>query len=225
MTSSAGGRAGEGSLQIMYGIGGEHDLSERELPHLRGWRDSTSGAGRKRRLGPDAARRLRRAAQLDPPLPGKPRRAAPGDPGLRRRPGGHRRTALERDRRRDVGDARRAAPPPLLEGALLDRAGPRGEAGAGSSAMHAEVERWAARARRDPRRGARAGLEREAPGLRAVVRLRRARRGAAADADPRLPAGDRRRACARPSTRSPTTSPRTAWSCATATTRASTPTA
>ena len=37
MTSSAGGGA---SLQIMYGIGGEHDLSERELPHLRGWRDS-----------------------------------------------------------------------------------------------------------------------------------------------------------------------------------------
>jgi GH15 family glucan-1,4-alpha-glucosidase len=24
----------------MYGIGGEHDLSERELPHLRGWRES-----------------------------------------------------------------------------------------------------------------------------------------------------------------------------------------
>jgi GH15 family glucan-1,4-alpha-glucosidase len=40
MTSSSCGRAGEGSLQIMYGIGGEHDLSERELPHLRGWRDS-----------------------------------------------------------------------------------------------------------------------------------------------------------------------------------------
>jgi GH15 family glucan-1,4-alpha-glucosidase len=41
MTSSAGGRASERSLQIMYGIGGEHDLTERELPHLRGWRDST----------------------------------------------------------------------------------------------------------------------------------------------------------------------------------------
>jgi GH15 family glucan-1,4-alpha-glucosidase len=40
MTSAAGGRADEGSLQIMYGIGGEHDLSERELPHLAGWRDS-----------------------------------------------------------------------------------------------------------------------------------------------------------------------------------------
>jgi GH15 family glucan-1,4-alpha-glucosidase len=38
MTSSAGGG---GSLQIMYGITGEHDLSERELPHLRGWRDSS----------------------------------------------------------------------------------------------------------------------------------------------------------------------------------------
>src|SRR6266508_462683 len=37
MTSSAGGGA---SLQIMYGIGGEHDLTERELQHLRGWRDS-----------------------------------------------------------------------------------------------------------------------------------------------------------------------------------------
>jgi len=40
MTSSAGGRASERSLQIMYGIAGEHDLTERELPHLRGWRHS-----------------------------------------------------------------------------------------------------------------------------------------------------------------------------------------
>jgi GH15 family glucan-1,4-alpha-glucosidase len=27
-------------LQIVYGVGGEHDLSERELPHLSGWRES-----------------------------------------------------------------------------------------------------------------------------------------------------------------------------------------
>jgi GH15 family glucan-1,4-alpha-glucosidase len=41
MTSSAGGRVrGDMPLQIMYGIGGEHDLTERELPHLDGWRDS-----------------------------------------------------------------------------------------------------------------------------------------------------------------------------------------
>ncbi|HEY3188783.1 MAG TPA: glycoside hydrolase family 15 protein [Solirubrobacteraceae bacterium] len=41
MTSAAGGGAGNDyALQIMYGIGGEHDLTERELPFLRGWRDS-----------------------------------------------------------------------------------------------------------------------------------------------------------------------------------------
>ncbi|MDQ6697997.1 MAG: glycoside hydrolase family 15 protein, partial [Actinomycetota bacterium] len=27
-------------LQIMFGVGGEHDLTERELPHLSGWRNS-----------------------------------------------------------------------------------------------------------------------------------------------------------------------------------------
>ena len=42
MTSSAGGRlSGDTPLQIMFGIGGEHDLSERTLPHLHGWRDSS----------------------------------------------------------------------------------------------------------------------------------------------------------------------------------------
>ncbi len=32
-------RRGE-DLQIMFGVGGERDLTERELPHLSGWRDS-----------------------------------------------------------------------------------------------------------------------------------------------------------------------------------------
>jgi alpha,alpha-trehalase len=41
MTSSAGGHVREDDeLQIMFGITGEHDLSERELSHLPGWRDS-----------------------------------------------------------------------------------------------------------------------------------------------------------------------------------------
>ena len=31
---------GRGDLQIMFGVGGERDLTERELPHLRGWRGS-----------------------------------------------------------------------------------------------------------------------------------------------------------------------------------------
>jgi GH15 family glucan-1,4-alpha-glucosidase len=30
----------DGELQVMFGVGEEHDLSERELPHLEGWRDS-----------------------------------------------------------------------------------------------------------------------------------------------------------------------------------------
>jgi alpha,alpha-trehalase len=42
-------------LQIMFGIGGEHDLSERELTHLSGWRASTpvrvgNGAWNQRQL-------------------------------------------------------------------------------------------------------------------------------------------------------------------------------
>ena len=55
-------------LQIMFGIGGERDLSERELPHLAGWRDSTpvrigNGAWSQRQLDVygellDAAARL-----------------------------------------------------------------------------------------------------------------------------------------------------------------------
>ncbi|MDX6367439.1 MAG: alpha,alpha-trehalase, partial [Nocardioidaceae bacterium] len=38
--SSAGQVRGMHDLQIMFGVGGEHDLSERELPHLPGWKDS-----------------------------------------------------------------------------------------------------------------------------------------------------------------------------------------
>jgi GH15 family glucan-1,4-alpha-glucosidase len=39
-TAGAGGIGPEESLQIMFGVGGEHDLSERTLQHLRGWRNS-----------------------------------------------------------------------------------------------------------------------------------------------------------------------------------------
>jgi len=56
LTSSASTEVGRGGdLQIMFGIGGEHDLTERELPHLRGWRDSSpvrigNGAWNQRQL-------------------------------------------------------------------------------------------------------------------------------------------------------------------------------
>lgn len=63
-------------LQIMFGIGGEHDLSERTLPHLSGWRDSRpvrvgNGAWNQRQLDVygellDAAYRLRdQLAEID----------------------------------------------------------------------------------------------------------------------------------------------------------------
>jgi alpha,alpha-trehalase len=57
-----------GELQIMFGIGGEHDLTERTLDHLSGWRDSRpvrigNGAWNQRQLDVygellDAAHRL-----------------------------------------------------------------------------------------------------------------------------------------------------------------------
>jgi alpha,alpha-trehalase len=64
-------------LQIMFGIGGERDLSERELPHLAGWRASHpvrvgNGAWTQRQLDVygellDAARRLvDQLGELDP---------------------------------------------------------------------------------------------------------------------------------------------------------------
>jgi len=42
LSTAAATSLGRGAdLQIMFGVGGERDLSERELPHLAGWRNST----------------------------------------------------------------------------------------------------------------------------------------------------------------------------------------
>ncbi|HSE08781.1 MAG TPA: glycoside hydrolase family 15 protein [Nocardioidaceae bacterium] len=40
-TAAASGVGPESALQIMFGIGGEHDLTERTLDHLEGWRGSS----------------------------------------------------------------------------------------------------------------------------------------------------------------------------------------
>jgi GH15 family glucan-1,4-alpha-glucosidase len=40
-TAAASGVADGQRLQIMFGVGGEHDLTERTLPHLAGWRGSS----------------------------------------------------------------------------------------------------------------------------------------------------------------------------------------
>ena len=39
-------------LQIMYGIGGERDLTERTLDHLSGYDGTPTGPGRERGMGP-----------------------------------------------------------------------------------------------------------------------------------------------------------------------------
>jgi GH15 family glucan-1,4-alpha-glucosidase len=69
MAAAAAARVHDTDLQIMFGVGGEHDLTERELEHLAGWRGSRpvrvgNGAWRQRQLDVygellSAARRLR----------------------------------------------------------------------------------------------------------------------------------------------------------------------
>ena len=69
MAAAAAGRVVDQDLQIMFGVGGEHDLTERELPHLAGWKASRpvrigNGAWTQRQLDVygellSAARRLR----------------------------------------------------------------------------------------------------------------------------------------------------------------------
>jgi GH15 family glucan-1,4-alpha-glucosidase len=126
MTSSAGG--GEHSLQIMYGISGEHDLSERELPHLRGWRESRpvrvgNGAWNQTQL--DVYGELLNALHLYHEKLGELH------PEIRRFAAELADAAapsVEREGRRHVGDAWRATASPVLQGALLDGARPRRQA-------------------------------------------------------------------------------------------------
>ncbi len=54
-------------LQIMYGIGGEKELTESTLDHLGGYGGAQPGADRQRRLRPAPERRLGRPARLDLP--------------------------------------------------------------------------------------------------------------------------------------------------------------
>ena len=94
-------------LQIMFGIGGERDLTERELPHLTGWRDSApvrvgNGAWNQRQIDVygellDAVHRL--PDQLD--------RLGPDNAALPRRPGRHR--GGDAGTRRTKGSGRSAA--------------------------------------------------------------------------------------------------------------------
>jgi GH15 family glucan-1,4-alpha-glucosidase len=76
--SSAGQVRGGHNLQIMFGIGGEHDLTERELGYLSGWRDSRpvrvgNGAWKQRQIdvyGELIGSAHRLVEQLNPDHPG-----------------------------------------------------------------------------------------------------------------------------------------------------------
>ena len=72
-TSAAGSLDRGGDLQIMFGIGGERDLTERELPHLEGWRQSApvrvgNGAWNQRQLDVYGELLERRLPPLRPPV-------------------------------------------------------------------------------------------------------------------------------------------------------------
>ncbi|TFV33896.1 hypothetical protein E4K10_42020 [Streptomyces sp. T1317-0309] len=109
-------------LQIMYGIGGEHDLSERLLPHLTGWRNS-----RPVRIGNDAWRQR----QLDvygelldaahgclPPGTAWPRHPRlPGPGGRRSRP------SLDPSPTKALGESRAQQTLRALETHVLGRPG------------------------------------------------------------------------------------------------------
>jgi GH15 family glucan-1,4-alpha-glucosidase len=76
LTGTVASQRADEELQIMFGVGGEHDLSEREIGHLPGWRDSRpvrvgNGAWNQRQLDVygellDAAARLsEQLSQID----------------------------------------------------------------------------------------------------------------------------------------------------------------
>ena len=191
MTSSAGGRASERSLQIMYGISGEHDLTERELPHLSGWRDSApvrvgNGAWGQTQL--DVYGELLNSLYLYREQLGELH------PEIQRFVADLANTAARRWRETDAGmwemrgEPRHHLSSKVLCWVALDRAVKLGRAARDARRRRALGER----AGHDPRGGADARVERDAQRVRAVVRLRRARRRAAADADPRVPARHRR---------------------------------
>ncbi len=142
-TSAAGSLDRGGDLQIMFGIGGERDLTERELPHLEGWRHSApvrvgNGAWNQRQLDvygellsavlPPLGPRLRQRLPTGR-ANGRPRqvgcapRSGTGHTTVLRPTGRHRRPALAGKGPRDLGDSGRAPRLLVLQADVLG--GPR----------------------------------------------------------------------------------------------------
>ena len=139
--------SGDEELQIMYGIGGERELTEET-------RSTTSTATSTRSrcaigngaYAPAAARRLGRAARLDLPAHEVARRAARVDVADPRASQVEQRDRpLARARPRHLGGPRRAQALHLLEGHVLGRLRPRRAPGAPARG-HERAERWQAAA-------------------------------------------------------------------------------
>ncbi len=152
MATSAAGSLDRGDdLQIMFGIGGERDLTERELPAPRRLAALRPRPDRQRGLDPAPARRLRRTVgRRVPPLgprlrrhlpgraDGRPRqvgrapRSGPGHAAVLRAAGRRRCPALAGEGPGDLGGPGRAPPLPVLQADVLG--GPRPGGGPGRSA-------------------------------------------------------------------------------------------
>ena len=184
-TRRAVGRTGP-ALQIMFGVGGEHDLSERDAAAPGRLARQPPGAGRQRRLEPAADRRLRRAAR------GRVRLA---DQLADRR--GHRRflvacadTAAERWAEPDQGiwevrgDPQHFLYSKVMCWVALDRAIALADV-LGAARPGGRVDSRPARRSTRPSSG---GLERRGRRVHPVLRLGRAGRLEPDDADRRLPA-------------------------------------
>ena len=193
-TSAAGSLDEGGDLQIMFGIGGERDLTERELPHLEGWRHSVpvrvgNGAWNQRQL--DVYGELLSAvyrlsdhvfdnaptgwADGGPRQVGSAARSGPRHPTVLRATSRHRGPALAGNRPRDLGGSGRAAPLLVLQVDVLGSPRPGRCLGRPSRRLRPSRS-MEAHPRPDPRRHPHQRMERPGQRLCPVLRLRRARR-------------------------------------------------
>ena len=214
--------AEKGDLQIMYGIDGRDRTSTStrsttcRATRARGRCGSATG-----RTRPEAARRVGRGARLGLPAHEVARRHARARLADPRQAGRVRRSSTGRKPDRGIwevrGDPQHFTSSKLMCWVALDR-------GARLAALREDGElaaRWQDDRRRDPRRHLRERARRPRR-LHPALRHRRARRLGAAHAARALPARPTTSACARPCSRSPTSSPRTGSSCATGSRRPTT---